>query len=144
MFSLEELCLIGTLLSHMSSEKHDYRDSYLYQAWSGESGYSEELIATENRIAKRIVALVEYVRRALLRSEESCLEVMNLGHADQLANSVTKAVCDLSCDTVVQMLDAVQSNALEIEVCLKRAGATISEKHNLAQLFSKRSRLRSA
>lgn len=143
----------------MGNEKHDYRRSDLYRMWMDESGLEPEpimrdaintadtrevLVATEVRIAKRIVALVEYVRRALLRSEASCLEAVNLGRAEQLANSVTKAVRDLSCDTVVQMLDAVQLQALAMEVYLQRAGATISQEHNLARLFSQRSRLRSA
>ena len=104
----------------------------------------EALVATEGRIAGRILALVEYARRAVLRSEESCLEPVNLGRASQLAASVIGVVRDLSCDTVVQMLDIVKSNALEIEEYLQLAGATISEEHNLQQLFLKRDHLRSA
>ena len=121
--------------------------------WMDESGLDPEpmtadtreaLVATEGRIAGRILALVEYARRAVLRSEESCLEPVNLGRASQLAASVIGVVRDLSCDTVVQMLDIVKSNALEIEEYLQLAGATISEEHNLQQLFLKRDHLRSA
>ena len=104
----------------------------------------EALVATEGRIAGRILALVEYARRAVLRSEESCLEPVNLGRATQLASSITSVARDLSRDTVIQMLDAIQSHSLEMEAYLQRAGATISKERNLQQLFSQRESLLSA
>lgn len=144
-FILEELCLIGTLLSPMDNEKYDYRDSALYQQWMEDCEQSEELMATEGRIAKRIVVLAEYIRRAALRPEAVCrLELMNLARATQLAASVTVTVRELSRETIIQMLDSIRSNVLDMEAYLQKAGATISEDHNLQQLFSQRERLLSA
>ncbi len=126
------------ILSHMDTPKYNYQDSYLYNEWMSECGLSEETIALDVRIAKRVIAILEYIRRALLRSEESCLESVNLGRAAQLATSITATSRNLSKEAIAQMLGSIQSNAILIEKYLLASGATISKNHSLEHMFSQR------
>lgn len=98
----------------------------------------------ELEIAKTVIALIRYVRHAVLSSEAACSGVlnMNLFRASRSVETIVSAVPDLNQQAVTSRLNGIQSAVIALEACLRNAGAYISERHDLAQLFRRRDNLR--